>query len=575
MRRRISSVPAAFLGLASLLAAGSGCGGRGAAWDTPVSGAVTVGELAHAAVLIDSSLNRALVVHALADQTLTTTAVPVGKRIALTATSPTRDRVFVLSQGDEVRLGPNDEGPALTVFEDGQPEMPKRYPLPDPLTSLVIDPEGKFAIVYAGDSTQSSFLTNPNELVFVDLANAPSQGIPNTADNPATRTLPSKEGGVPKHLTFSPDLDFPSGKRRLLIVETDRDVVLVDVDHLDRGEITLPVTDPHTDTRALSPAGIAVEPGDSTLTPPRPPAIAIRTATDNNVLLYKLEPSVANASGNDFLPNPNAASTGGVPSDIAFVQTSLRTPGMDNDKGKRLAVIVPSPTPQALLVNIDDLSTLTATLSQPYQNLSLVTSGVSNASPNGDQVMLWAGGGASSVALWDLSALPSVSQADIDTVKSVDTMNLDGSVQSVTDVTNTGFQNLKVLQTSAQSLYVLDLDEHQASPLNASSAVSLRLGLDGDRAWAFQGSQTNLAQVTLGSAHVQTVVIDRAVDDVLEVRRSDDDNGRALLALHGVSSSAMVGSYGSTVGITVYDALKPDVSTARRYSSVMLERLAP
>lgn len=464
-RHRISALPLALLGLGSLLV--SACGGRAAAWDTPVSGPVSVGALRNAAVLIDGSLNRALVARASADQVLTTTAVPMGKRIASTTTSVDRTQVFVLSQGDQVRLGPNDEGPALTVIDAAHPETPTRYLLPDPLTSIALDPDpdDHLAIVYPGDSTQSSFLTNPNELLFVNLDPAVGPG----PDNPHPRTLPSKEGGAPKSLTFSPKMHFPGGDRRFLIVETDRDLLLLDINHLDRGEITLPLTDPHTDSRALSPAGIAVDPGDPNamdatgMPAPRDPAIAVRTVTDDNVLVYGLKPTATiTAGGNDFIAHPTISPAGGIPSDIAFVRTK---------QGVRLAVIVPTPTPRGLLVNVDDNQTLTAKFGQPYQNLSLVTEFVSDASPDGDQVMLWAGGGANSIALWDLGAVPSAAQADIDTVKSIETLNLNGSVLSVTDVQTDAFKNLKVLQTSGQSLYVLDLKEHQASPLTESSTV--------------------------------------------------------------------------------------------------------
>src|SRR3954471_17724833 len=108
MRRGISSLPALLLGFGSLFM--GACGGRAAEWDTPVSGTVTVGALKNGAVLIDQGLNRALIVQATADQNLTTTAVPMGKRIALTTTSADRERVFVLSQGEAIRLRPTDEG---------------------------------------------------------------------------------------------------------------------------------------------------------------------------------------------------------------------------------------------------------------------------------------------------------------------------------------------------------------------------------------------------------------------------------------------------------------------------------
>jgi hypothetical protein len=548
-----------FLALGALAA---GCGSRDAAWDTPVASSIDVGQLRNAAVLVDSGLNRGLVVKATADQTIVTTAVPLGKRIALTATAPDRSRVFVLSQGEEVRLRPNDEGPALTVIDQGHPDTPTRYPLSDPLTSLAIDPTGQWAIVYAGNGASSSFLTNPNELLLVDLTHGPS------ATNPTAVTLPSKEGGAPNRLTFSPEMDFPSGKRRLLIVETDRDLLLVDIDNLDSGNITLPLSDPHTDPRPLSPASIAVDPGDSQAM--RDPAIAIRSTSDDNVLVYKLKPSPLTPGHNDFIPVPNFAPAGGIPSDIAFVRTK---------QGVRLAVVVPSPSPRGLLVNIDDNETLSATFAQPYQRLSLVTDLVSDASPDGDQVLLWAGGGASSVALWDLGAVPSAAQADIDTVKSIETLNLSGSVVSVMDVQQKDFQSLKVLQTSGQFLYVLDLKQHQASPLAASSTVALRLGLQGDRAWAFQPAAPDLARVGLSNAHVQSVVIDRAVDDVLEIDRSDvpQSQAQALLALHGVAPSGTnaPNRFAGDVGLTIFDAQAPEASTSRRYSSLMLERLAP
>jgi hypothetical protein len=565
MRNRFCLLSVAVLGMGSFLA---GCGGRAAEWDTPVSSSITVGGLRNAAVFMDENLNRALVIQATAEQNLVTTAVPVGKRIALTATSRDRQKVFVLSQGEEVRLRPTDEEPALTVFDAAHPESPTRYTLPDPLTSLAIDPTGQFAVVYPGDSTQSAFLTNPNEVVFIDL----TKTDPSLAVQP--RTLPSKEGGAPKRLTFSPKMSFPGGDRRFLIVETDRDLLLLDIDNPDRGEVTLPLTDPHTDSRALSPAGIAVDPGDKNAkdvdgnATPRSPAIALRTDTDDNVLVYTLEPSDPTPGGNDFHAHPNFAPAGGIPSDIAFVRTK---------QGVRLSVIVPNPMPRGLLVDVDKLQTMTARFAQPYQKLALVTDVVSNGSPDGDQVLLWSGGGASSVALWDLGAVPSADQADIDTVKSIETVNLNGSVTSVTDVDNDGFQNLKVLQTTSQSLYVLDLKEHQASPLRAKSTVSIRLGLQNDRAWAFQATQTNLAELTLGSAHVQSVIIDRPVDDVLEIDRKDSPDGKSLLALHGMGNPATKGVsfFGDVGGITVFDALKPEASSSRRYSSLMLERLVP
>jgi len=555
--------------LSVLTVAGSllstGCGGRAEAWDTPVGGPIAVGELQDAAILIDQGLNRAMILRAGSDQTLGITAVPLGKRIVSTTTSEDRKKFFVLSQGEPVRLRTTDEGPALTVFDTGNPDAPQRYDLSAAATSLVLDPTGKYAILYAGESSTGGFLRNPNELFFVDLENGPGP------DNPHPRTLPSKAGGAPKRLTFTPELTFPeevpADPRRFLVVETDRDLLLLDLKYPDRGEITLPLTNVHSDPRPLSPAGIAVDSGSVVPGSERPPTIAVRTNSDDSVLLFLLEHSDTTPGGNDFVAHSNLAPVGGIPSDIAFVQTKL---------GSRLAAVVPAPTPRALLVKVDDNQTMTATFSQPYQKLSLVTGLVSNSSPDGDQVLLWAGSGAAaSVALWDLGAVPTAAQANIDTVKSVETITLDGPVVSVTDVLNNDFKNLKVLETTNRSLYVLNLEKHEARPLLATGAgsVNVVLGLDKDRAWGYEPTQANFGQIRLRDAHSEDVIFDQPIDRLLEVRRSD--GGFSVLTMFGVAgpTPGLVGS--GPLRVIVFDAAAPDVPTSRRYSSVMLERLAP
>jgi hypothetical protein len=521
-----------------------------------VTGPVTVEGLRNAAVVIDASLNRALVLRASADQLLAIDAVPIGKHVATTAASPDGSRVFVLSQGEPTRLSSRDEGPSLTVIEADRPDAAKRYELPDALTALAIDPAGKFAIVYAGDGTGGSFIKNPNELIFVDLT-----ADPKPKENPFLHTLPSNVGGSPKRLTFTSPLNFAGGARRLLVVETDRDVMLVELDDPSRPEISLPVTDPRTDARALAPAGIAVDPGDATAPLDKPPVIAIRTATDDNVLIYTLRPSPGQPL--DFVPTPNLAFVSGVPSDIAFVRTN---------QGSRLAALVQAPTPEGLLVKVDDNQTLAAKLKAPYRQMALVTGSVSGATAGSDQVLLYSGAGnVSSVAIWDLGKVPDAAYNDIDTLKSIETLNLGGSVGSVVDVSDPA---IKVLTTGSQSIYVLDLDQHKASPLNTTGNVALRFSLEGDRAWAFLPAAPNLAQIRLAGPDVVPVVVDRPIDDVLEVARAD--GGKSLLAFHGLGAAASaLGRSTRGVGVTVFDANTPDAATSRRYSSVMLERLLP
>jgi hypothetical protein len=542
---------------AALLAA---CGGRGPEWDN-VPSTLFMGQLRDAAVLVDASLNRGLVITARADQNLDFSAVRLGKRIASITASADRERAFVLSHGDEVRLRSTDEGPALTVLEAGSAQQPKRYELPDTLTALAIDPAGRYAIVHAGDAASGSFIKNPNELIVVDLEAPPG------ADNPMRRNLPSHVGGSPRRLTFTAPLHLPGGDRRLLVVETDRDVMLLDLEHPDRPEVSLPVKDPRTDSRPLSPAGIAVDPGQPG-TPGRSPALAVRTNADDNVIIYTLGPSNKEPPDNDFIATPNAAVVGGVPSDIAFVNTN---------QGPRLAVIVPAPVPRGFLIKIDDNQTLSAKFAAGYQHLSPVAGFDSTSATVGDQVLLWSTDGRTgSIAFWDLNKVPDLPFGDIDTLKSIETINLNGPVASVISLAE---RNLKIVETSGRGLYVLDPEQHLTSALNADSQVQLRFSREGDRAWGFQPSQRELAQITLVGARVLPVDVDLPVADVMEIDKTG--GGRALLALHNVIAglpgqegrSPMY--QGATIGVTVFDALAPAAAESRRYTAILLEGLTP
>jgi hypothetical protein len=534
------------------------CGDRGPEWDS-LPHNLALGQLRDAAIIVDSGLNRGLVVRAHADLRLDFHAVRLGKRILSTTTSADRERAFVLSQGDDVRLRATDEGPALSVIEAGHTDQVKRYELPDALPSLALDPAGRYAIVYAGPSSGGGFIKNPNELVVVDLTSPPS------AANPTRRSLPSNIGGTPQRLTFTEPLHLPAGDRRLLVVETDRDVMLLDLEHPERPEISLPVKDPRTDSRALSPAAIASDPGQAG-GQGRFPALAVRTNQDDNVIIYTLGPSNQEPPDNDFVPTPNAAVVGGVPSDIAFVNTN---------QGPRLAVMVPTPAPTGFLIKIDDNQTLTARFSAGYQRISPVAGFASDSAVAGDQVMLWSTDGrTNSIAFWDLDKVPDIPFGSIDTLKSVETLNLNGSVASVTSIPE---RNLKIVETTMRSLYVLDAEQHLTSPLSTTGKVTLRYSHEGDRAWAFVPAQKALAQIALSGAPIVSVDVDRPVNEVLEIERSD--GGRALLALHSpaVQNTAEGTAFaldGATVGITVFDAQNPDAAESRRYAAIMLEGLA-
>ena len=213
--------------------------------------------LTRAVAVVDAPADRVVLLIPGAGQSLRIDAVPVGRNILTVVTSPKREKLFVLSAGHRAKIGDEeaDEKPSLTVIEPGAPAQ--RYvlaSLTDPLAGLAIDPiEERWAIMYAATGPNQAFVQNPNELVFLDVSQPPE-----TATLRA-HTLHSF-GGRPARLTFTPTLGLPGGDRRLLIVESEQDVSILDLADPD-SDISVPLTSGN-DNRRLAPAAVVVDDGD-------------------------------------------------------------------------------------------------------------------------------------------------------------------------------------------------------------------------------------------------------------------------------------------------------------------------
>jgi dipeptidyl aminopeptidase/acylaminoacyl peptidase len=529
------------LSLSLSLLALVGCGDRAPIWDAQVASRPQAVGLDQGVALIDDDAHRALMLIGDAEQTLQRRSIPIGHGVLRADAAPDRKRLFVVSSGDQPRRSERDERPSLTVV-DGTPAQlrARAYALPSPLSGLSIDPFGRWAALAAGASGKKAFVENPNELVLLDLDEEPG------ATNPVTRSLRSF-GGRPQRLTFTPSLALPGGQRRLLIVETEQDVSIVDLDHArdaePRPEITVRLTGGST-TSVVTPAGVVVDDGD----PGRKDdaRVGIRLANDTNVVTVTMaDVPAGSAPPNDFVAKVNLTDIGGIASDIAFVRT---------DGGLRLAALVPS---RQSAVLVDPETSITTEIALPYafSKLSLVTS-VVGAEAGSDVALLWgASASGSGIAFWSLGKTAG------QPYRSVEVLAVGGAVSAVTGVPDP-HPELKVLQTSAGAgFYVLDLASRTLAPLTTSSSVSLSVSPDGERVWAFQQADVELASIELRNVHPTSLLTDLPLSGVFDVARID--GGRALVALHA----------GGSAGVTVFDARKPDNATARLYSALFLEGL--
>lgn len=519
------------------------CTHRPTVWNEGVGNAQSYG-LDSAVAVVDDATHRALLLTAGADQVLNRQLLTVGHNVVTVETSADKKTLFVLSAGDLPRRSDKDEFPSLTIIRHDGPASAftsKSYPLATPLSSLAIDPQGQWVAAYAGASEHATFVENPNEIVFFDLnAQAPQ-------DQPIDRTLRSF-GGTPQRLTFSPTLQLPSGPRRLLVVETDLDVSILDLDHLHdatpRPEITVRLSNGDT-VQSLRPAGVVVDDGD-----PESNAdarIGVRLTGDTNVVTLTLGAVPADQTPpppNDFSPVINLTDVGGIVSDIAFVRT---------DGGIRLAALVPGEA-KGTLVDPDTSITTDVALPASYEHLSLVTNEVGTPG-NGDVALLYgASGSTQGVAFWSLGETAGTPY------RSVEALGITTSVSDVLSVPEPN-RELKVLESQGSTFYVLNLVNLTASPLETLGAASLVLSDDGKRVWAFAPGTGNLASVSLDTVHPIPLVLSRSITNVFDIARAD--GGRSLLAVHANGG----------FGVTVVDGLAPDTATSRVYSGLLLEGL--
>lgn len=509
----------------------AGCDDRDTFWDqaAPIP-PVSIG-LSDGVAVLDPSVGRLLLVTAHGDQESAITPAPLGLNMATATASADRSSLLVLTRGVLNRRRATDEAPALTVMAAGSsPGVKAVYPLPTPLSGLSLDPVGTFATVFASGS-DGDFVQNPNELLVTNLQAGPS------GTNPTPITIRSF-GGRPRSLSYTPSLGLPGGQHRLLLVQTNNDLGIVDLEDLQKPDITIRLS---SSGGTATPVGVTYSDGD-----PADPAdarLAVMLQSDRNVVILDFLPQEDTTSPHAFRPVPNLVDVGGLPSDFSFVRT---------DGGLRLAALVP--TSQALtLVDPTTSATSSVSLGGTFDRLSVVSNNIDPAaSATGDVALVWSTSQATIaiVALGTSVGTP---------YRSLDKIALSEPLSNVLDVPAPN-QHLKILVgASGKRFFLLDLKQRTAAPLEASAGSTATTSDDGLRATLLANGQANLAVVDLENAHPRNVSLERPVVAAHEVKKLD--GGRSLIAVHT----------GGAGGLTLLDALAPDLASSREVYGLFLE----
>lgn len=502
------------------------CGGRDAKWDVAFERGKTL-ELSGSVALVDEGADELVFLSSKKRRSLEVSRFALGEGVSFVEASQDGERLFVLSQGKIPRVRAEDPPPSLQIFSAGtKPKLERELELDDPMGSLSLDPEGEFAVAFSGNA----LVTNPNELVFIDLKDEKSK--------PRSKTLRSF-GGAPVGLLFTDPLTMPEGEpRRFLVARTDRDIALVDLSALERSEVTVQLPKNAVGTR-LTPEQVVFSDGDPD--DPTDARLAVRLAGSTDVVLCQFAPPTA--AGRDFSLRVNIVDVGGVPSAIEFVRT---------DSGLRLAALVPTRS-RATLVDPRTTATEIVELGAPFSRMSRITGALDSPPEGGDVALLW-GGDARRIAFWSLGSTSGTPY------RSVDPTDLSVPLSAVLDV---GGENghLKVLLSSdPRRFFVLDLIKRESFPLETRSGdYRIRVARDGGRIWAAASGTESVSMIDLTDLHPTSFTAGSEIAEVFDIAR--EDGGRAMLLVHDASGG---------LSVTVGDAYDPDPTDSHYFPALHL-----
>lgn len=276
--------------------------------------------LADRVAFIDKSSATAFILDP-ADASLAPRMVRVGKAPIAAEKHKASNKLLVLSKGD---TGSVDEPPTPAELDviDANPAVPvERHALDGRFDSMAQSEDGRFVVLYhrADQANQiDGTLYNPNELYLVDFASARETGK-------SIRSL----GSVPTDIVFSPPL-VPLGSRRLAVVLAPNYVTLLDLDHPERTEISVPLCARSTGC-AVNPKQILFDAANL--------RIFVRAEGTSDIFQIELRATPPDPLAppdplhNDFRASASMQAVGGIPADMVLYQSAM---------GIRLAVAAPS-----------------------------------------------------------------------------------------------------------------------------------------------------------------------------------------------------------------------------------------
>ncbi len=433
--------------------------------------------------------------------------LPAGAKLALQRPGQKQDQVVVLTSGLAAVRGdgenqPEVEAHVLVIAAAGEPAL---YPLGSRFENLTLSDDGRYGVAYA-PSAGFSFGTS---IAVVDLDMPPLAG-----SNPRLINVTSLDGQVPNRFVFSPEAQVAGEKRRFLITLSTNDINLIDLGHLERGEVTIPLT--------LGNTGESFDPEQLVFAGDQ---IYLQSRGASDVLVIQLTETTLQANRHGFAVSLLSLPVGDSLQGIALLGTgdAQRLLALSSRGGR---VIDPRTG------NGVDLD-----LSGSYTHAITFKARSPSDDTLSERAVLY--GKDSRIAFMDLSENGSAIASSVEEIP----LN-----QDVTSALPLIERKQLVLTHDGDQVSLVDLEERTVSPLTLGTQVDVSL-LDGERARLW----ITTADGSLGTLDLKTLAPSRILLDADAKGLVPIRGKRALMAVIHPSESGFV---------TLLDADKPNLDDA-------------
>jgi len=430
--------------------------------------------------------------------------LPEGDKTALQRPGQAQDQVVLLTTGvaADRSAGANDpEVEAHLVLIDRTGEK-SRYPLGSRFGSFVLSGDGRYAVAYA-PAAGFSFGTS---IAVVDL-----DAVPQVGTNPRLINVTSLDGQVPARFVFSP----AELERRFLVTLATDYVNLIDLQHLERGEVTIPLTLPGSGA-SLVPNDILFD-GDQ---------IYIQSTGASDVLVAQLTDTPLDVNAHGFEVSLLSLPAGAYLRGIALI---------GKDETQRLLALSDG---GARVIDPRTGNGVDLALNGAYEEaLSFEASSPSDAR-SGKRVLLY--GSDSRVAFLDVSESGEIGSGDQEEIP------LPAGVESAFPL----LENRQIVLTHrSDQVSLVDLEARTVSPLTLDTAVFSTL-LDAERARLW---------ITTLDGSLGTLDLDSLVPSRILL----EGEAKQLVLVRGESTRMAVVHPSESGFVTLLDADKPSLSGAK------------